>query len=152
MVNNRLKKLITLMGGSTLFLISSVLGQTISSSLSFSLKSGNVFPVDANNCGVDAPTASFVAVEAYNSGATEINVGNLTLDSVPTGWKILGPSGGKYTIGKLAAGQRKTAFFYVHANCADKGSTKGFRYTADNGVNTQRYRPAINCEIGRAHV
>ena len=145
MVNNRLKKLITLMGGSTLFLISSVLGQTISSSLSFSLKSGNVFPVDANNCGVDAPTASFVAVEAYNSGATEINVGNLTLDSVPTGWKILGPSGGKYTIGKLAAGQRKTAFFYVHANCADKGSTKGFRYTADNGVNTQRYRPAINC-------
>ncbi|MFN5260765.1 MAG: hypothetical protein ACK5C1_09270, partial [Bacteroidota bacterium] len=109
------------------------------------MKSGNVFPVDANNCGVDAPTASFMAVEAYNSGSTEVNVGELKIDSVPTGWVILGPNGGKYQIGKLAAGQRKTAFFYIHANCADKGSTKGFRFTADNGSNTQRFRPAINC-------
>ena len=145
MINNRLKKISTLLLLCSGFVANSAISQTISSNLSFSMKSGNVFPVDANNCGVDAPTASFMAVEAYNSGSTEVNVGELKIDSVPTGWVILGPNGGKYQIGKLAAGQRKTAFFYIHANCADKGSTKGFRFTADNGLNTQRFRPAINC-------
>ena len=85
-----------------------------------------------------------MAVEAYNSGSSEINVGSLTLDSVPAGWQIKGPLNGKYQIGKLAAGQKKTAFFYVHANCADKGSTKGIRFTADNGSNYQNYRPSLN--------
>ena len=145
MINNRLKKISTFLLLCSGFVANSAISQTISSNLSFSMKSGNVFPVDANNCGVDAPTASFMAVEAYNSGSTEVNVGELKIDSVPTGWVILGPNGGKYQIGKLAAGQRKTAFFYIHANCADKGSTKGFRFTADNGSNTQRFRPAINC-------
>lgn len=144
MINNRIK-------GFSLFLLTALMSvtqslsaQTISSNLSFSLKSGNVFPVDNNNCGVAAPTAYFVAVEAYNSGSSEINVGSLTLDSVPTGWQIKGPLNGKYQIGKLAAGQKKTAFFYVHANCADKGSTKGIRFTADNGSNYQNYRPSLN--------
>ena len=145
MINNRLKKISTFLLLCSGFVANSAISQTISSNLSFSMKSGNVFPVDANNCGVDAPTASFMAVEAYNSGSTEVNVGELKIYSVPTGWVILGPNGGKYQIGKLAAGQRKTAFFYIHANCADKGSTKGFRFTADNGSNTQRFRPAINC-------
>ncbi|MFM6953120.1 MAG: hypothetical protein ACKOXR_08300, partial [Bacteroidota bacterium] len=144
MMNNRIK-------GFSLFLLTALMtvsqslsAQTISSNLSFSLKSGNVFPVDNNNCGVAAPTAYFVAVEAYNSGSSEINVGSLTLDSVPTGWQIKGPLNGKYQIGKLAAGQKKTAFFYVHANCADKGTTKGIRFTADNSTNYQRYRPSLN--------
>ncbi|MEY5035768.1 MAG: hypothetical protein RLZZ110_785, partial [Bacteroidota bacterium] len=144
MVDNNIKKLGAVLLLVASFFTHSAFGQSISSNLSFSLKSGNVFPVDNNSCGVAAPTAYFVAVEAYNSGSTEINVGQLQLDSVPTGWSILGPLNGKYPIGKLAAGQKKTAYFYAHANCADKGTTKGIRFTADNGSATQKYRPALN--------
>jgi gliding motility-associated-like protein/uncharacterized repeat protein (TIGR01451 family) len=144
MVDNNIKKLGAVLLLVASFFTQSAFGQSISSNLSFSLKSGNVFPVDNNSCGVAAPTAYFVAVEAYNSGSTEINVGQLQLDSVPTGWSILGPLNGKYPIGKLAAGQKKTAYFYAHANCADKGTTKGIRFTADNGSATQKYRPALN--------
>jgi len=144
MINNTIKGINLFLFTAILTISNSLIAQTISSNLSFSLKSGNVFPVDNNNCGVAAPTAYFVAVEAYNSGTTEINVGSLTLDSVPSGWQIKGPINGKYQIGKLGAGQKKTAFFYVHANCADKGSTKGIRFTADNGSNYQYYRPSLN--------
>ena len=144
MINNRLKKISTFLLLCSGLVANSAISQTISSNLSFSLKSGNIFPVDNNSCGVAAPTAYFIAVEAYNSGSAEINVGSLTLDSVPLGWSILGPSGGKYNVGKLAAGQKKTAFFYAHANCADKGTTKGVRFTADNSTNFQRYRPSLN--------
>jgi len=102
MINNRLKKISTFLLLCSGFVANSAISQTISSNLSFSMKSGNVFPVDANNCGVDAPTASFMAVEAYNSGSTEVNVGELKIDSVPTGWVILGPNGGKYRgIGRI---------------------------------------------------
>ena len=96
------------------FVSGNLFGQSISSNLSFSLKSGPVFPVDANNCGTQLPTAHFIAVEAYNSSSTAtINVGTLTLDSLPTNWSIKGPIGGINKIGYLSPGQRKTVYFYL---------------------------------------
>ena len=121
--------------------------QTISSSLSFSLKSGPVFPVDANGCGVQLPTAHFIAVEAYNSSVSNtINVGTLTLDSLPTNWTIKGPINGINKIGYLSPGQRKTVYFYLRAKCATGGTAIKFRFKAANTSSYQYYRPSMTIE------
>ena len=118
----------------------------ISSNLSFSLSSGPFLPVDANGCGVSMPTAYLVAVEVKNIGSTEINAGVVSLDSIPSGWEVMGPLNAEVKIGKLAANQARTAFYFVRANCADKGSVKGIRFTANNGLNTQYFRPNLTVE------
>ena len=118
----------------------------ISSNLSFSLSSGPFLPVDANSCGVALPTAYLVAVEVKNNGSTEINAGAVSLDSIPSGWEVIGPLNAEVKIGKLAANQARTAFYFVRANCADKGSVKGIRFTANNGLNTQYFRPNLTVE------
>jgi len=129
------------------FLFSLTSFSQISSSLTFSLSSGPFLPVDANGCGVSLPTAYLVALNVINSGSSEINCGSITLDSLPnSGWAVLGPLNSLVRIGKLAANQSRTAFYYVRANCADKGSTKGFRFKADNGTNVQYYRTSVTVE------
>jgi len=116
----------------------------ISSNLLFSVTGGGKFPVDANGCGVAKPTASFLVIKITNNSTTDVlNAGEVTLDSIPSGWTILGPTGGKSIAGKLDPGQSKSLFYYLRANCADKGLTKGIRFTADNGLATQHFRPAI---------
>src|SRR6056300_1378850 len=129
------------------FLSFSFAQSQISSNLSFSLTSGPFLPVDANSCGVDLPTAYLVGVKAVNSGSTEINVGTLTLDSLPnSGWSVIGPLNAEVKIGKLAANQERTAFYYVRANCSDKGNLVGLRLTANNGSNTQYFRTSLTVE------
>ena len=129
------------------FVSGNLFGQSISSNLSFSLKSGPVFPVDANNCGTQLPTAHFIAVEAYNSSSTAtINVGTLTLDSLPTNWSIKGPIGGINKIGYLSPGQRKTVYFYLRAKCVAGGTSLSFRFKAQNASNYQYYRPSVTLE------
>src|SRR6056300_769135 len=129
------------------FLSFSFAQSQISSNLSFSLTSGPFLPVDANSCGVDLPTAYLVGVKAVNSGSTEINVGTLTLDSLPnSGWSVIGPLNAEVKIGKLAANQEITAFYYVRANCSDKGNLVGLRLTANNGSNTQYFRTSLTVE------
>ncbi len=134
-----------------LFFLLSLIGiksgtSQISSNLSFSLSSGPFLPVDANNCGVDLPTAYLVSVAATNNGSAEINVGTLGLDSMPSGWRVIGPSNAEYIVGKIPAGETRTAFYFVAANCADQGNTVNIRFTANNGTNTQYYRPSITVE------
>ncbi|MDA8629672.1 hypothetical protein N9M15_05595, partial [Bacteroidia bacterium] len=129
------------------FLSFSFAQSQISSNLSFSLTSGPFLPVDANSCGVDLPTVYLVGVKAVNSGSTEINVGTLTLDSLPnSGWSVIGPLNAEVKIGKLAANQERTAFYYVRANCSDKGNLVGLRLTANNGSNTQYFRTSLTVE------
>src|SRR6056300_1652075 len=129
------------------FLSFSFAQSQISSNLSFSLTSGPFLPVDANSCGVDLPTAYLVGVKAVNSGSTEINVGTLTLDSLPnSGWSVIGPLNAEVKIGKLAANQERTAFYYVRANCSDQGNLVGLRLTANNGSNTQYFRTSLTVE------
>src|SRR6056300_435995 len=129
------------------FLSFSFAQSQISSNLSFSLTSGPFLPVDANSCGLDLPTAYLVGVKAVNSGSTEINVGTLTLDSLPnSGWSVIGPLNAEVKIGKLAANQERTAFYYVRANCSDKGNLVGLRLTANNGSNTQYFRTSLTVE------
>lgn len=68
--------------------------QNISSDLQFSITGGSKFPVDANNCAKAAPTASFIVIKlSNNSSTTDINAGEVTMDSIPTGWTVLGPVG-----------------------------------------------------------
>jgi len=130
-----------------LFSFKTVYSQTISSNLSFSLKSGPVFPVDANSCGVDLPTAHFIAVEAYNSSSSAtINVGTFTLDSLPTNWTIKGPISGVNKIGSLSPGQRKTVYFYLRAKCVSAGTALSFRFKAQNSTAYQYYRPSITLQ------
>ncbi|MFN6292665.1 MAG: hypothetical protein ACK4ZQ_01165, partial [Bacteroidota bacterium] len=127
--------------------VNSVYSQSISSSLSFSLKSGPVFPVDANSCGIQLPTAHFIAVEAYNSSASvSVNVGTLTLDSIPTNWTIKGPLNGINRIGVLAPGQRKTVYFYLRAKCVAGGTSHKFRFKAQTTSSYQYYRPTVTLE------
>ncbi|MEY4432158.1 MAG: hypothetical protein RLZZ44_288, partial [Bacteroidota bacterium] len=141
------KRLLSLFLPMMTLLTGNLFGQTISSSLSFSLKSGPVFPVDANNCGIDLPTAHFIAVEAYNSsGSATINVGTLTLDSIPTNWSIKGPISGINKIGYLSPGQRKTVYFYLRAKCVASGTALSFRFKAQNATNYQYYRPSVTLE------
>ena len=108
--------------------------QNISAYLSFTLKSGDKIALDANNCAKALPTAYFIAIEAKNSGSSEVNVGQITLDSTPANWQILGPVGGVNSIGKLQQNQTKTVYFYVRPTCATKGTTIKLPFKANNGT------------------
>ncbi len=145
--NNFLKGFIAFSCFIFAFLPSFVASQNISANLTFSLKSGPVFPVDANSCGTQLPTAHFIAIEAYNSSTTaSVNVGTLTLDSLPTNWTIKGPIGGVNRIGYLSPGQRKTVYFYLRAKCATGGTAIKFRFKAANTSSYQYYRPSMTIE------
>lgn len=137
-MQNKFSKFTALLIAMVGALSTQLLNAQISSSLSFSTTSGPLFYVDANSCGSAIPTANFVTVRAKNSSTTAtIDVGTLKLDSFPTGWVVIGPLNATATIGKLVPGQEKTVYFYIHANCADKGKAVKLRFTANNGVNTQ---------------
>jgi len=145
-MQNKFSKLTALLIAMIGALSTQLLNAQISSNLSFSTTSGPLFYVDANSCGVAAPTANFVTVKATNSGSTTIDVGTLTLDSMPSGWVVRGPANATAVIGKLVAGQSKVVYFYVHANCADKGKAVKIRFKANNGANTQYYRMPLDVE------
>ena len=139
---NKFLKFLSL--SSILLIAQSTHGQ-ISSNLSFTMSSGPTFPVDANACSSGAiPQAHMIGIESYNSGSTEINVGTLSLDSLPSGWTLLGPISGSKVVGKLTAGQKKYVYYYLKPNCSAKGTTVKFRFKANNGSNIQYYRPTVD--------